>query len=75
MVIWNNDGGRYARNFVQNSPGPVMDPEFTRIYQGFAKRILWMDGDVVPGAFQMNTCWWYKANREQTLANPNSPVA
>ena len=58
MVIWNNDGGRYARNFVQNSPGPVMDPEFTRIYQGFAKRILWMDGDVVPGAFQMNTAWY-----------------
>ena len=58
MIILNNTSGRYARNIVQNSPGPVMDPEFTRIYQGFAKRILWMDGDVVPGAFQMNTAWY-----------------
>ena len=58
MVILNNESGRYAANIVQNSPGPEMDPEFTRIYRSFARRILWMDGSVVPGAFQMNTAWY-----------------
>ncbi len=58
MAILNNESGRYAANFVQHSPGPVMDPEFTRIYHKFARRILWMDGEVCPGAFQMNTVWY-----------------
>ena len=38
---------------------PFADPEFKRIYDGFAKRILWMDENVVPGAFQMNTAWYF----------------
>ncbi len=37
---------------------PDMTPEFREIYNRFAKRILWIDGDVVPGAFQMNTSWY-----------------
>ncbi len=37
---------------------PEMSPEFKQIYQNFAKRILWIDGNVVPGAFQMNTSWY-----------------
>ena len=57
MAILNNESGKYAANFVQVSPGPGMDPEFKKIYDKFAKRILWMDGDVCPGAFQMNTAW------------------
>ena len=28
------------------------------IYNNFAKRILWIDDNVVPGAFQMNTSWY-----------------
>ena len=58
MAILNNESGKYAANFVQVSPGPGMDPEFKKIYDKFAKRILWMDGDVCPGAFQMNTAWY-----------------
>jgi len=58
MAILNNESGKYAANYVQFSPGPGMDPDFKRIYDAFAKRILWMDGDVVPGAFQMNTAWY-----------------
>jgi hypothetical protein len=33
--------------------------EFKAMYDRFAKRILWMDGTVVPGAFQMNTAWYF----------------
>ena len=58
MVYDNNTGGQYAKYFVQHSPGPGMDPEFKKIYDKFAHRILWMDGSVVPGAFQMNSAWY-----------------
>ena len=58
MVYDNNTGGKYAQYFVQHSPGPGMDPEFKKIYDKFAHRILWMDGSVVPGAFQMNSAWY-----------------
>lgn len=58
MAILNNESGKYAANFVQHSPGPGMDPDFKKIYDKFARRILWMDGDVCPGAFQMNTAWY-----------------
>ncbi|MCD8255553.1 MAG: hypothetical protein LUC36_08460 [Oscillospiraceae bacterium] len=59
MVYDNNNGGEYGKFFVQNSPGPGMDADFKKIYDKFAKRILWMDGSVCPGAFQMNTAWYY----------------
>ena len=58
MVYDNNNGGEYGKYFVQNSFGPAMDPEFKKVYDQFAHRILWMDGNVVPGAFQMNTAWY-----------------
>lgn len=58
MAIRNNKSGKYAAHFVQHSPGPDMDPDFRKIYDKFARRILWMDGEVVPGAFQMNTAWY-----------------
>lgn len=59
MVYDNNNGGEYGKFFVQDSPGPGFDPEFKKIYDSFAKRILWMDGSVCPGAFQMNSAWYY----------------
>lgn len=37
---------------------PPMSPEFKEVYQSFAKRILWIDDKLVPGAFQMNTSWY-----------------
>ena len=61
MVYDNNQGGEYGKYFVQElqAPKDMMTPEFTAIYEKFAKRILWMDGNVVPGAFQMNTAWYF----------------
>ena len=59
MAILNNDSGKYADLIVQNANGaPVMPPDFKKIYDGFAERICWIDGEVVPGAFQMNTAWY-----------------
>jgi hypothetical protein len=28
----------------------------------------------MPGSFQMNTSWWYMANRDSVISNPDSPV-
>lgn len=60
MVFDNNKGGEYAKYFVQELqyPDHMATPEFKELYQQFAKRILWIDGDVTPGAFQMNTAWY-----------------
>lgn len=58
MVILNNESGKYARNIVQTPISPEMDPEFKAIYEKFAHRIVWIDGERVPGAFQMNTAWY-----------------
>ena len=57
----NAGGGKYGDLFVQDlrEPANMGTEEFKRIYSKFAKRILWMDGDVVPGAFQMNTAWYF----------------
>ena len=59
MAILNNESGKYAANFVQDAAGaPVMDEAFKTLYDKFAQRICWIDGKVVPGAFQMNTAWY-----------------
>jgi hypothetical protein len=34
-------------------------PEAVARYGKFAKRILWIDEEVIPGAFQMNTAWYF----------------
>ena len=36
---------------------PDMTPDFREIYRRFAERVLWIDGNLVPGAFQMNVSW------------------
>jgi hypothetical protein len=51
------DSSRYVVTELKDPPHP--SAEFKALYEKFSKRILWMDGDVVPGAFQMNTAWYY----------------
>ena len=59
MAILNNESGTYAANIVQGTfGGPVLEGDFKRIYENFSNRIVWIDGNVVPGAFQMNTAWY-----------------
>lgn len=40
-------------------PANLSSPAFREMYNRFAKRILWMDSNVVEGAFQMNTAWYF----------------
>jgi len=47
----------YVVTTLQDPPMPT--PEFKAMYDRFARRVLWMDGNVVPGAFQMNTAWYF----------------
>ncbi|MCL2391831.1 MAG: hypothetical protein FWC66_04385 [Oscillospiraceae bacterium] len=60
MVHDNNKSGEFAANFVQElqTPPGMLTPEFEALYSSFAQRILWMDNNVCPGAFQMNTAWY-----------------
>ena len=49
---------KYSQYVVTELKTPVFRPGFAEAYEKYAKRILWMDKNVVPGAFQMN-CSWY----------------
>ena len=45
---------------VQDLKDPNMGtPAFQAMYKKFSKRILWIDDNVVEGAFQMNTAWYF----------------
>ena len=61
MIYDNNKGGEFGKLIVQElqEPPNMMDADFRKIYENFSKRILWMDGNVCPGAFQMNTAWYF----------------
>ncbi|MDR0310490.1 MAG: hypothetical protein LBJ21_02775 [Acidobacteriota bacterium] len=63
MTYDNNNGGAYGKYFIQElqEPESLKTPEFREMYRSFANRILWIDGNVVPGAFQMNTAWYIAA--------------
>lgn len=50
----------YSRNIVTELKAPAFKPEFIKEYKTFATRVLWMDENVVPGAFQMNVSWYCK---------------
>jgi mannose-6-phosphate isomerase-like protein (cupin superfamily) len=70
-------GHQYIQKKVESSKKPVTDPgryivtelkepeerkKMAPVYNKYAKRILWMDKDVIPGAFNMNTSWYLKAS-------------
>lgn len=60
--MYMNNEGDYGKYIVQTLQDPVQGtPEFREMYKKFAKRILWIDSNVVEGAFQMNTAWYFRA--------------
>jgi hypothetical protein len=71
MIYDNNNGGKYGKYFVQElqEPESMRTPEFREMYRKFASRILWIDGNVVPGAFQMNTAWYCTAPENGPFLN------
>ena len=55
-----NREGKYGKYIVQNLQDPNLgSADFQAMYKKFAKRILWIDKNVVEGAFQMNTAWYF----------------
>jgi hypothetical protein len=70
MVYDNSDGGEYGKYFVTSlMKEPPMDDEFRALYKTFAKRIRWIDSEVAPGAFQMNTAWYFAAAPRDPMFN------
>lgn len=56
-----NDEGEFGKYVVQTLQAPAFSPEFAEIYKQWGNRLLWIDGKVVPGAFQMNMTWYHSA--------------
>jgi hypothetical protein len=57
-----NDGIMDTKKYIVQElkePANLSSPAFREMYNKFAKRILWMDSNVVEGAFQMNTAWYF----------------
>ncbi len=49
----------YGKYILTDLHGPEVSPEFAAAFAKVGKLILWMDDKVVPGAFQMNCCWYF----------------
>lgn len=56
---------KYDRYIVTELKIPEEKQKIAAAYSKYANRILWMDENVVEGAFHMNTAWYLKAS--QTL--------
>ena len=71
-----NESTKYGHLIVSElKKEPEMAPDFKAMYQRFAKRILWIDDDVVPGAFQMNTSWYCKVPEQDPVFPEHSHEA
>jgi mannose-6-phosphate isomerase-like protein (cupin superfamily) len=57
----------YSNYLVTDLKMPPEKQSIEKDYNKYARRILWMDENVVPGAFHMNTAWYLKS--AQTLEN------
>ncbi|HEX7474388.1 MAG TPA: hypothetical protein VF318_00340 [Dehalococcoidales bacterium] len=61
------DNTKYGKHIITKLQTPArFTPEFNASYAQWAKRILWLDDDVVKGAFQMNCSWYLKPPIEKT---------
>jgi hypothetical protein len=52
---------KYGKYIVTELKIPEEKRKIAAAYSRYARRILWMDEDVVDGAFHMNTAWYLKA--------------
>ncbi len=54
-------GSKFGKYVVTDLIVPEEKKRIEADYSKYAKRILWMDENVVEGAFHMNTAWFLKA--------------
>jgi hypothetical protein len=72
-AILNADGGKYGKYIIQDLHDPNLgSPEFQEMYKKFSNRILWIDDNVVKGAFQMNTAWYYAVPEKHPVFEEHS---
>jgi len=64
-VVYNTEG-EYGNLIVQELilPASHKEPKAVELYSRFARRIHWIDTNVVPGAFQMNTSLYLKPSKD-----------
>ena len=56
-----DNGGEYGKYIIQHVHVPSYFTEHDRQnFDSFAKRIIYMDSEVVPGAFMMGASWYYR---------------
>ena len=60
---------KYGKYIVSELKTTRFSPEFAARYAKWATRILWMDDEVVPGAFQMNCAWYLRPPTEDMPSN------
>jgi len=53
----------YDKYFVSKLIEPESRKHLAPFYNTYARRILWLDSDVVPGAHNLNASWYCKASR------------
>ena len=53
------DNSKYGKYVVTELKAPQFSEEYAAEYAKFATRVLWMDSNVVEGAFQMNCSWYH----------------
>jgi len=65
--IINNTEGKYGNLIVQELtlPASHTEPIALELYSRFGKRIHWIDSNVVPGSFQMNTSLYLKPTKDR----------
>ena len=63
-IVYDTEG-KYGNMIVQELtlPATHTEPIAVELYSRFAKRIHWIDTNIVPGSFQMNTSLYLKPNK------------
>lgn len=56
---------KYGKHIVTELKPPDISPEYSAEYAKWATRILYLDKNVVDGAFQMNCSWYRKPGNSQ----------
>jgi hypothetical protein len=62
---------KYGKYIVTELKTDLFSPAAAAQYAEWATRVLWLDENVVEGAFQMNVSWYLKPNAGKNLAEPH----
>lgn len=74
-IVYNADG-EYGKQVLQELilPATHSKPDVLERYAKFGRRIHWIDTNVVPGSFQMNTSWYFAPNKDIYTENPAGSI-